>query len=142
MCEFYTIRSLSFFCLGTYIYIYPVHEWFWHCKIIISVFVLLYMCMHWYVCVCFSVYSFVALFLDNFVMYLYSARVVLPLRHPCICVCINIFMNNISEFAEICMFTLYNIILGWNPSWETGCIFSDLLCHCCNPQWPAFIVVD
>ena len=87
ICEFYTIRSMNIFCIGAFIYIYSVHEWFYHSAIIISVFLLvglflIYLCMHWYVCVFFKIYSLIPINIRNLVLYLSCDWVILP---PCCC---------------------------------------------------------
>ena len=120
---FYTIHSLSLFCLGVLLYIFPVHEWLCHCAIIVSAFVLIclyivYMSQYLYLWVLYTIYSLVLLHISNLVLSLSCARVVLSMHHCYILVFTNIFVHIIYMFEEVCLSTLYNIRLGCAPYWE------------------------
>ena len=102
----------------------------------------LYLCLYWYVFASYNgvcIYMFVNLItvyvllclciLYNltvgytsswyFVLYLLGAYISPPLRHCCICVFINRFVNVIFIVTEICLCTSYNLILGCATSWAS-----------------------
>ena len=136
-----------FFVLGIFLYIFPVHERFWHCAIIVSVFVficlcLLQMCLHWFVCVFFTVCSLVALHLGNFVLCLSCEQYILPPRCCFICLWIHMFVHIIQFFTGgFSYFIQYNTWLEYILG-VLLCIFPDFLLHCFHPCLPALTIVD
>ena len=113
----------EFFCLGNYIYIFPLNNLLLHCAIVISVFVLIYMwiiylCLNCHILVFHTIYSLCVLYLENFVLHLFCAWVILPLWCNYIYVCINIFVNIIYMFPAIDLYNLYNLLLSYTPYYE------------------------
>ena len=136
-----------FFLVGL-LHIFPLHEWFFNCTIIIAVFILIclwivYLCLHWNVCVFHTIYSLVVLHSDNLVLYLSCVWVILPLCCCYIHVCINMFMYIISMIKVKCLRTLHNLLLCYYLYWGSlSCMFNYLFCHCWHTNWPEFIIVD
>ena len=54
-----------------------------------------------------------------FVISISDAYISPPLRHRCICVCINVFVSVISMVTAKCLCTSYNLILGCATSWAS-----------------------
>ena len=117
-----------------YIYIFPVHEQFCHCSIIISAFVLIcwcieYMFLHWYFCVFYTIYSLGVLYFGVFVVYLSCSFVIIPLLWCYIWICMNMFFYFISIFTSILLCAFYYLLLGCTPSWEACHMYFLYIIH-------------
>ena len=77
----------------------------------------------------YTIYFFFLLHLVNFVLHLLCVRVVLPLYCLYICVFMDMFVNVMSVFTEICLHTLYHIILGCNPYWDNCNLYFLYMIH-------------
>ena len=150
VCEFYTMRSPILFCLGKFVayisyygVILPIHlNYIW---------VFIYMFVHHttmstLICL-FMLYNLIVGCNLSWIFPLYLSYVwdIIPLYCNYIHNCINIFVNVISIFTEICWCYLYDLNLGCNTYLgNLSCIFTvyDMWCHCSHPHWPTFTKLD
>ena len=98
----------------------------------------MYLCLNLHLCLFYSIYSLVVLHLDNFVIYISFAGVILPLHLHYIRTCIDIFVNNIIFHSFICLCILYNLIIRCTSYWEffislrfMGCSTTASSLHLC-----------
>ena len=134
------------FVLVDLLYIFPVREWFCHSTIIISVFVLiylrlLYLCLHWYVCVFCKIYSLVSPHLGNFVLYISCECVIIIPRYckflfELICLCI---LYQCLQWYVYVSYTIYSFV-GIHIV-KPVLYISWLLFHCLYPRRPEFTIV-
>ena len=117
------MRSPSLFCIGKIVMcisfaglILPLHlnyiwgfiDMFLH---IITVSVLLYLCM---------LYNIIVGYTSSWVfLYFSCARVITPLHHCYICICIHILVNIIYMVTTIFLFTSYYSLLGCITYWKS-----------------------
>ena len=76
-----------------------------------------YLCMNLYVCVVYTIYYLVIIRLGKFAIYISCVKVSIPLNCWYICVFIDFFVHIISIFTEICLNTIYYLILDFTPYW-------------------------
>ena len=76
-----------------------------------------YLCLFWYIFAFYTIKPLSLFFIGKFAIYITRAKVIMPLRHKYICICIDIFVHNIPIHAFIYFCMLYNILIGCTTSW-------------------------
>ena len=92
----------------------------------------IYICLFWRTVEFYTIRSLSLVCLGKFVIYNSCAGVILKLHLNCICVCIDMFVNNITVSTLICLRLLYNIIKICTLSWIFFylSLVHGLLYHC------------
>ena len=111
---FILYNSWLYLVLRSLFYISSVNGLFYHWDVIIFAFVLLclyilHICLQWYVCVLYSIYSLVVPNLGKIVIYIYYIWFISPLRrHPFLA-----YINN-SLLKSLCFNLQLNCYMHWN----------------------------
>ena len=151
ICAFYAIHSLSLFCLGENIIYFPC-AWviltLCHHNIYVWILFLfiVYMCLYWWVCVFYTIYSLVLLYLGGLVIYIYPVHglsyhwIIVTSSFLFIFMCKLYLCLQLYDFVIYTIYSMFVFRLGVFYLY----IYSIKLIPpvCCHPFWPEFIISD